>query len=532
MTTSGFGRNLRESRETPCKMRILITGGAGFIGSHLCEKYASEGHSVICLDNLQTTATPHNIEHLRARRNFRFLQADIVEPIPIDEPIDWIFNFACSGSYTSYQYDPIHTMKTNTVGMANVLELARRTGARVLQASTSEVYGDPVEVPQKETYRGNVNMLGPRACYDEGKRAAETLCMDFHRQYGTDVKIIRIFNTYGPRMQFNDGRAVSNFITAALSGRDIVIYGDGLQTRSFQYIDDLVEGIDRMMRKDGFMGPVNLGNPVEITISALAEKVKESVRSSSRITFDRGATDDPRRRVPDITLARETLGWEPKVGLDEGLEKTIAYFRTAALPEKKVLVFSTTYFPYAGPAEQAFFALTEVLPETEFHIITARMRRDLLTTERIGWNVIYRVGFGNTLDKYLLPLLGVWRAYSLHRKNRYTFLWSIMGSYSGIAAALLKRLDPNLTFLLTLHEGEMQPAGGLKARLAPFLYRFVFRSADVVYTRNDALEEKARTVSPDAVRKMPDDTKVFMQKLKGTYDALLNKKMKKLDRPK
>ncbi len=532
MTTSGFGRNLRESRETPFKMRILITGGAGFIGAHLCEKYVGEGHTVFALDNLQTTGSTDNISKLLARPNFRFIKADIIERIPVDERVDWIFNFACSGSYTSYQYDPIHTMKTNTIGMVNVLELARKCGARVLQASTSEVYGDPLEVPQKETYRGNVNMLGPRACYDEGKRAAETLCMDFHRQYGTDVKIIRIFNTYGPRMQFNDGRAVSNFITASLSGRDLVIYGDGAQTRSFQYIDDLVEGIDRMMRKDGFTGPVNLGNPVETPIIELAKKVSVKVQSSSRIAFDRGATDDPKRRVPDITLAREALGWEPKVGLDEGLEKTIAYFRTVAMPEKKVLVFSTTYFPHAGPAEQAFFDLTQEMPETEFHIVTARERRDLPREERFGWSVIHRVGVGAPWDKYLLPILGVLKARALHRKHHYTFLWSIMGSYSGIAAALLKRFERTLTFLLTLHEGEMRPAGGLKARLAPSLYRFVFRSADVVYTRNDELEEKARAVSSESVRTMPEDTKVFMQKLKDTYGALLNKKMKKLDRPK
>ena len=290
---------------------ILIAGGAGFIGSHLVAKYLGEGHRVICLDNLQTTWKPKNIERFFGNPNFRFIRQDIIEPIRLKERVDWIFNCACAGSYTSYQFNPVHTVKTNTVGVINLLELAKKEGARILQTSTSEVYGDPLETPQKETYRGNVNPLGYRACYDEGKRVAETLCMDYHREFGVDVKIVRIFNTYGPCMDPNDGRAVTNFIKNALTGKELVLYGDGLQTRSFQYIDDLIRGLDLLMRKEGFIGPVNMGNPGEITIRDLAEHIVRLTKSQSKIVHAESATDDPRRRSPDITLATLELGWTP-----------------------------------------------------------------------------------------------------------------------------------------------------------------------------------------------------------------------------
>ncbi|MDD4271992.1 MAG: GDP-mannose 4,6-dehydratase, partial [Patescibacteria group bacterium] len=272
---------------------ILITGGAGFIGSYLCEKYFKEGNKIICLDNLQTTGSTKNIEEMLRDKNFKFIKHDIIEPIKFKEKIDWIFNLACSGSPTSYQYDPIHTTKTNTIGAINMLELARRHGARIMQFSTSEVYGDPLTPTQSETYNGNVNPLGPRACYDEGKRCAETLFMDYYREYGVDIKIIRIFNTYGPKMDINDGRAMTNFIVNALAGKDMVIYGDGSYTRSFQYIDDLINGIDLMMNQENFTGPVNLGNPEEISIFDLAKKIIEKTKSKSKITMQEKPTDDP-----------------------------------------------------------------------------------------------------------------------------------------------------------------------------------------------------------------------------------------------
>ncbi len=304
----------------------LVTGGAGFVGSHLCDLLLAKDFKVICLDNL-LTGSKNNISHLAKNKNFKFIRADIVKEIPVKEKIDWIFNLACPASPIWYQKDPVDTMKASTLGVINVLEFAKKNKARVLQASTSEIYGDPLEHPQKETYHGNVNTLGPRACYDEGKRAAESLFMDHHRQYGLDVKIVRIFNTYGPRMDSNDGRVVSNFIIQALNGKPITIYGDGSQTRSFQYVTDLIDGIYKMMEIDNFIGPVNLGNPNEFTIKELAEKISEKTGSKSQFVYKPLPTDDPTKRKPDIALAKNKLGWEPVVSLDKGLDKTIDYFK-------------------------------------------------------------------------------------------------------------------------------------------------------------------------------------------------------------
>ena len=304
----------------------LVTGGAGFVGSHLCDLLLAKDFKVICLDNL-LTGSKNNISHLAKNKNFKFIRADIVKEIPVKEKIDWIFNLACPASPIWYQKDPVDTMKASTLGVINVLEFAKKNKARVLQASTSEIYGDPLEHPQKETYHGNVNTLGPRACYDEGKRAAETLFMDYRRQYGLDVKIVRIFNTYGPRMDSNDGRVVSNFIIQALNGKPITIYGDGSQTRSFQYVTDLIDGIYKMMEIDNFIGPVNLGNPNEFTIKELAEKISEKTGSKSQFVYKPLPTDDPTKRKPDIALAKNKLGWEPVVSLDKGLDKTIDYFK-------------------------------------------------------------------------------------------------------------------------------------------------------------------------------------------------------------
>jgi UDP-glucuronate decarboxylase len=308
-------------------MRILVTGGAGFIGSHLCEQLLSEGHDVICLDNF-FTGSKDNIIRLMDNHRFEVVRHDIIQPILLE--VDRIYNLACPASPVHYQYNPVKTTKTSVMGTINMLGLAKRVKARILQASTSEVYGDPQVHPQTEEYWGNVNPIGIRSCYDEGKRVAETLMMDYHRQNKVDIRIIRIFNTYGPRMAENDGRVVSNFILQALRNQDITVYGDGSQTRSFCFVSDLVEGMIRMMENDkGFIGPVNLGNPGEFTMIELAEKVISLTGSSSKIVFAELPQDDPKQRQPDIRLAREVLGWEPTVQLDEGLRMAIAYFRKA-----------------------------------------------------------------------------------------------------------------------------------------------------------------------------------------------------------
>jgi UDP-glucuronate decarboxylase len=304
-------------------MRILVTGGAGFIGSHLCERLLGEGHEVICLDNF-FTGSKKNVASLLANPAFELIRHDITEPILLE--VDRIYNLACPASPIHYQYNPVKTIKTSVMGAINMLGLAKRVRARILQASTSEVYGDPQVHPQTEEYWGNVNPIGIRSCYDEGKRVAETLMMDYHRQNGVDIRIVRIFNTYGPRMAVNDGRVVSNFIVQALRGENLTVYGDGGQTRSFCYVDDLVDGLVRMMECEGFTGPVNLGNPTETTILEFARRISSLTGSKNRIVFNPLPADDPKQRQPDISLAREKLCWEPKVDLETGLRNTIDYF--------------------------------------------------------------------------------------------------------------------------------------------------------------------------------------------------------------
>ncbi len=305
-------------------MRVLVTGGAGFIGSHLCEKLLARGDEVLCLDNFYT-GRKKNIIHLVDRAGFEYIRHDIINPILLE--VDRIYNLACPASPVHYQYNPVKTVKTSVMGAINMLGMAKRVKARILQASTSEVYGDPAEHPQKESYWGNVNCIGLRSCYDEGKRVAETLFFDYHRQNNVDIRVVRIFNTYGPRMLENDGRVVSNFIVQALKGEDITVYGDGSQTRSFCYVDDLVEGLLRLMDKDDITGPVNIGNPSEFTIKELAEAVIKMTGTDSGIIFKDLPHDDPRKRKPDISLAEEKLDWHPSVQLENGLGKTIEYFR-------------------------------------------------------------------------------------------------------------------------------------------------------------------------------------------------------------
>lgn len=307
--------------------KTLVTGGAGFIGSHLCKRLLRMGKTVICLDNM-FTGTYDNIRELFSDPDFEFINADVIHPLQLDFSVNEIYNLACPASPVQYQYDPIMTTKTSFLGALNALELAKRNGASVLQASTSEVYGDPLVHPQTEAYRGNVNTLGPRACYDEGKRVAETLFSDYRRLYGVDTKIVRIFNTYGPNMLENDGRVVSNFIMQALGNKPLTIYGDGTQTRSFCYVDDLVDGLISMMETGrDVSGPINLGNPHEMTVLELAELIRKTTNSNSKIVFDNLPEDDPVKRKPDIALAAKILNWKPTVPIEDGIDRTVRYFK-------------------------------------------------------------------------------------------------------------------------------------------------------------------------------------------------------------
>ena len=307
-------------------MRILVTGGAGFLGSHLCDRLINEGHEILCLDNF-FTGRRQNIAHLLQDPKFELIRHDVIDPFKVE--VDQIYNLACPASPPHYQYNPIKTTKTSVMGAINCLGLAKRVRARVFLASTSEVYGDPTVHPQDESYWGNVNPIVRRSCYDEGKRCAETLFFDYHRENGVDIRVVRIFNTYGPRMLADDGRVVSNFIVQALKGENLTVYGDGSQTRSFCYVDDLIDGFVRLMNQEKTVGPVNIGNPGEFTMLELAELVLKKVGGKSKVTNLPLPADDPKQRRPDISLAKEALGWEPKVPLEEGLNRTIAYFRQA-----------------------------------------------------------------------------------------------------------------------------------------------------------------------------------------------------------
>jgi UDP-glucuronate decarboxylase len=514
------------------KKTILITGGAGFIGSHLCEKYLREGNRVIALDNLQTTFSEENIEQFKPDPNFSFVKHDITKPINFDVKLDWILNFACPAQCVNLQYDPVHTLKTSVHGVINMLELARKHGARIMQASTSEIYGHEPKMPQVETDCGEVNTLGPRACYDEGKRVSETLMMDYYRQYGTDIKIIRIFNTYGPRMYVRDGRVMSNFIIPAIQGKDVKIYGDGSYTRSFQYVDDLVRGIDKMMRKENFTGPVNLGNPHELTIKELADTIIRKTGGRSKIVYASAVTDDPVRRQPSIELAKRELDWEPKVSLEEGIEKTIEYFKKVEMPDKKILVFATTFYPDHGPAESALMELARSMPDTELHVITSKFKPDRLIHEKLDNLTIWRVGLGNKFDKYLLPFLGYRKAKELSLSNKYRFAWSIMASYGALAAVMLKMANNKINFLISFDLEADAKRGAFKARVLAPVFRYIFSKADSVYLSDASLEAKAKFFAPNSeISTASADNKELVDQVRFTFARLLNKQEHKLDRP-
>lgn len=458
----------------------LVTGGAGFIGSHLCERLLNEGHRVICVDNF-FVGSEENISHLRTNKNFSVIEHNIIQPLSIDEDVDFIFNFACPASPVHYQYDPVFTLETNVIGTKNMLELARVHNARILQASTSEVYGDPNVRPQAETYWGNVNCTGVRACYDEGKRAAETLVFDYHRELGVDVRVIRIFNTYGPRMAVGDGRVVSNFVVQALQKKPITIYGDGTYTRSFQYIDDLIDGIMRMMQQEKFVGPVNLGNPNEFTVKELAALVLQLTNSESEIVHKPQPGDDPKQRQPDISRAREMLEWEPTVQLREGLEKTIAYFKQKISREIRVAIFMPSYVPHVGLQEKFVQDVTQELSDIAFDVFTIGAE-NLPARETQGNVTIYRFGNRNSfLSRIGFPWRAARAAAACEKNIGYQAAWAVMGSYGGYAGRLFKQRVPRTALFLSLDSNEVKRRG-LAKKIIRSLARRAASYTEVVKT--------------------------------------------------
>lgn len=482
----------------------LVTGGAGFIGSHLCEHLLKKGYKVICVDSF-FSGKKDNIAHLLNDKNFVLVRHNIIYPLKQKfESIDEIYNLACPASPMQYQFDPILTLRTSVDGTRQMLDLARKYNARFLQTSTSEVYGDPLEHPQKEEYFGNTDPLGKRSCYDEGKRAAESLCKDYHEQYGVDVRITRLFNVYGPHMMFNDGRVVSNFILQALLNEDITIHGSGQQSRSFMYIDDLLVAFDRIMElpfdKIGWR-PVNLGNPDERTIEQLAEKIKIAAKSKSQIVYfdyDKvpSRLGDPQRRCPDITRARTILAWEPIVNFEEGLEKTIADFHKRLDNKTRLAVFLPSYYPIAGPAEKAVKDITDQLITYDFDLFVAKLKKGLKDEEKIGRVNVYRLGMGNVFDKFLLPFLGAKKALSLNKTRNYQGTWGIMASYGSLAAVIFS-IFSRKALMVSLYEGQIKERWAIKNKILKPFYRLIFKKANYLQIVSDLNQQQLAWLEDD-----------------------------------
>lgn len=477
------------------KKSILITGGAGFIGSNLCQRLLSLGHEVICVDSFYS-GKKSNIRPFLSDPNFSLIKHDIVNPLPRRfKKIDEIYNLACPASPVQYQFDPILTLNIAVNGTQNMLELARFYGAKMLQASTSEVYGDPLEHPQKEEYFGNVDCLGKRSCYDEGKRAGESLCKDFRKQYGVDVRIVRLFNIYGPNMMFNDGRVISNFMLQALTGDDITVHGKGEQSRSFMYVDDLIDAFVLLMDVDkdkAGLGPFNVGNPEERSIRDLAYDIKNFTGSQSQVIFMDYDTiperlGDPQQRCPDISRIRSLIDWQPRIDFADGLKRTYDDFKARMDDKTNVVVFDPTFHPLAGPAEEAVKEISERLTVYGLDVIAARMDKSLAREERIGRVNVYRVGFGNRFDKYLLPLLGTIKAISLHRKKEYELAWGVMASYGALTTIIFSLLTRR-AFLVSLFEGRSVDDRLIKRRILPFFYRLIFSRAHTIQIVADLTE--------------------------------------------
>jgi UDP-glucuronate decarboxylase len=445
------------------------------------------------------------------RKNFRFIKHDIIEPL--DETIlgvkkiDWIYNMACPVSCIDLQVDPVHTVKANVHGVIHLLDLAREHDAVFLQASSADIYGEKTGEVQTETDWGSVNTLSPRACYEEGKRVAETLCMDYHRMYGSKVKIARIFNTSGRGTHISDGRVISNFIFAALQERDLVIYGDGTATRSFLYMDDIIDALDRFMKtEDELTGPINIGNDDERSIKELAETIIKLTNSPSQIVFE-PRDDAPLHRRPDIRLAKKLLGWQPTTPFEDNIRMTIDYYKSLDLPDKRILVFATTFYPDVGPAERALADLAARMPQSQFHVVTSKFRPGLQSREVMGNVTVYRLGLGMRFDKYLLPFLGALLALELHKRYRYRFMWSIMPSYGGLAGALVKVFYPKVSFIVA---DESMTGKRLRSHVA----EVIRNRADRVYTKEVSAE-----------------TESFIETVREDYSKLLAKQEGKLERP-
>ncbi len=383
-----------------------------------------------------------------------------------------------------------------------------------------------------EDMMGNVDPLTARACYEEGKRMSETICMDYHRKYNVDVKIARIFNTYGPNMYYRDGRVMSNFIIAALRNQDLTIYGDGSFTRCHMHVNDLVEAVDRLIKKPyGYIGPVNLGSTKEITVKELADIVIKMTDSKSKIIYDKELTGDPKFRKPNIFKAKKDLAWEPKVGLEEGMRDTIEHYKNLETPEKKIIVFATTYYPDLGPAERAIMEMTRSMPDTEFYIITTKSRKDLPNYEKIENNFIFRLGSGNILGKYLFPLKGALKALELTRKYNFRFAWSVMASYGGLAAVILKFMNKKINFLLTFDKSESDKKGLLRKVIYFPIYRLIFKQADSIYLTNEQTRENALTLRSKSSKAIMKWDKDLAGQINKNYSALLDKQENKLSRP-
>lgn len=463
---------------------ILITGGAGFIGSHLSDHFIQAGHQVICLDSF-FSGKKENIAHLLGHKNFTLIKHNIIYPLNKKfDKLDELYNLACPASPQQYQFDPVLTLRTSVDGLRHMLDLALRHNAKLLQASTSEVYGDPLEHPQQEGYFGNVDPLGQRSCYDEGKRAAETLAKDYSVQYGLDVRLVRLFNIYGPRMMFNDGRVISNFILQALLGEEITIHGQGQQSRSFMYIDDLIDAFHKLMSADKSLvglGPFNLGNPDERTILSLAQDIKQAAASNSPITFIDYADiperqGDPQKRCPDISKMRTTLNWQPRCDFAAGLKKTIDDFKHRLANKTKILICAPAYLPLKGPAEEAVKEITDRLIGYDFDLLSARLDKHLPIYEKIGRVNLYRLGPPGRLAKYLLPLTSFLKARKLNKTNHYEAVWGIMASY-GALSGLIFSFFSRIALLVSLYEGQTATPSPLRKKLIKPWQHLIFKRA-------------------------------------------------------
>ncbi|MEK7644005.1 MAG: GDP-mannose 4,6-dehydratase [Patescibacteria group bacterium] len=498
-------------------MRILVTGGAGFVGSHLIDFLLREGHEVICLDSF-FSGQKQNISHNFGNPRFSFLKYDIREPLTgfYRQKIDRVYNLACPASPVQYQFDPILTLETSVKGVQNVLELAIRTGARVLHTSTSEVYGDPLEHPQKESYFGNVNTVGMRSCYDEGKRAAETLCKDYHEEHGVDVRLVRIFNTYGPRMMFNDGRVLSNFILQALLGEDLTVHGDGRQTRSFMYIDDLVSGMNKCLETDlPEWGPINLGNPEERTINDLALAVIHSTSSKSRLVHIDlndipSRAGDPKQRCPDIARAKKLLGWEPTIDFNTGLDKTIADFRGRLENRPHVALFCKEFSARNSMVQQSVREIAKRLPGYEFDLIASHTDSDKEENPRIH---IYRTKNNSVFSRWFFFVSAALKAKKLHRKYNYQIIWAITIGHGAFAAAFFSWFcRGKVPFLLSVYERNITEKMIARGRITSPIYKFIFRHAHRWQVVGD-MSEIQRSL-------LKNDRAVIPVKFDGNWDKL------------